>query len=382
MRRKKILILVDWFYPGYKAGGPIQSCRNFVAAMGEEYEIFILTGDRDLGDQAAYDTIEHNEWNSYNNKARVRYLAGEQINVKALTSQIKTIAPDFIYLNSMFSFPFTILPFWVMLKNKFETKLVLAPRGMLQEGAMKFKSLKKKLFIRFLNLSPMVSRIHFQATDEQEKKDIIQYFPSAPMPVVATNFPAEIPSSFAMADKAVNGLRIAYVSRITPKKNLHYLLSLLNNLPAEINCQLNIRGEFEDLGYQQQCEKIVQQLPAHVKVVFGGAIQNNLILPFLQQHHIFALTTLGENFGHAIYEALCAGRPVLISNKTPWLKLAEKKAGWDIALDQPQQFLQTLIQIAGMRQTDFNEWCSGAWNLANSYLKTADIKEQYQKLFN
>jgi glycosyltransferase involved in cell wall biosynthesis len=382
MQRKKILILVDWFYPGYKAGGPIQSCRNFVAAMGEAYEIFILTGDRDLGDKKAYNTIQQNEWNSYNNKARVRYLAGDQINVKELSTQIKTIAPDFIYLNSMFSFPFTILPFWVILKNKFDAKLILAPRGMLQEGAMKFKTLKKKIFIRFLNMSPLVTGIQFQATDEQEKNDILRYFPSAPTPVVALNFPAAIPSFFTMANKVANELSIAYVSRITPKKNLHYLLKLLNGLPAEINCQLNIMGEFEDAVYQQQCEKIVQQLPANIKVVFGGSIQNDLILTFLQQHHIFALTTLGENFGHAIYEALCAGRPVLISNKTPWLKLIEKKAGWDIPLDQPQQFLQTLIQIAGMQQEEFNEWCSGAWNMANSYLKTADIKEQYQKLFN
>ena len=47
---KRLLLLSDWFDPAYKAGGPIRSAVNFVKQMKDDYEIFILTSDRDLND--------------------------------------------------------------------------------------------------------------------------------------------------------------------------------------------------------------------------------------------------------------------------------------------------------------------------------------------
>ena len=49
--RKKILLLTDWYEPGYKAGGPIQSTRNFVAGMYQLYDISVLTSSHDLGEE-------------------------------------------------------------------------------------------------------------------------------------------------------------------------------------------------------------------------------------------------------------------------------------------------------------------------------------------
>jgi hypothetical protein len=54
--------MTDWFEPGYKAGGPIRSCVNFAAHMKANYEIFILTGDRDLGDKEPYKEIKSDAW--------------------------------------------------------------------------------------------------------------------------------------------------------------------------------------------------------------------------------------------------------------------------------------------------------------------------------
>ena len=53
----------------------------------------------------------------------------------------------------------------------------------------------------------------------------------------------------------------------------------------------------------------------------------------LQASHLFALLTLGENFGHAIGEALRAGCPVLISDQTPWTDVVATGAG--VVLDEP-----------------------------------------------
>src|SRR5690349_16675687 len=61
-KRKKILVLADWYEPGFKAGGPIRSCVNFVQYMKDGYELFLLTTDRDMGDSRPYEGIETDTW--------------------------------------------------------------------------------------------------------------------------------------------------------------------------------------------------------------------------------------------------------------------------------------------------------------------------------
>ena len=50
----KILILVDYFVPGFKAGGPIQSIRYIVDHLNKEFDLRIVTRDRDMGDSHSY----------------------------------------------------------------------------------------------------------------------------------------------------------------------------------------------------------------------------------------------------------------------------------------------------------------------------------------
>ena len=46
----RILTLVDYYPPAYKAGGPIRSVSNLVERLSDEFEFWVVTRDRDLGD--------------------------------------------------------------------------------------------------------------------------------------------------------------------------------------------------------------------------------------------------------------------------------------------------------------------------------------------
>jgi len=48
--------------------------------------------------------------------------------------------------------------------------------------------------------------------------------------------------------------------------------------------------------------------------------------------------TLGENFGHAIAEALHADCPVLIFDRTPWWGLQAAGAAWDTPLEATERW--------------------------------------------
>ena len=380
LNKKKILILTDWFEPGFKAGGPIQSCKNFVAALHDAYELRVITSDRDRGDRVPYPGIVADTWIGQDKGVLLYYADLQKLTMAKLNRLMDDAAPDYIYLNSMYSYSFTILPLWLKFRNKVSASVVVAPRGMLHEGAMLFKPLKKKAFILFLNRLGIPRKLVFQATDEQEKKDIGKYFPSAGKVHLAANFPKMDLVPWRQVIKHPGELHCIFISRMAPKKNLYFLLKVLQDLDTNIRLVLTLYGEVEDLAYWKKCLSVVEALPSNISVKWEGPIPNQAVTGVLQQHHVFVLPTLGENFGHAIFEALLAGKPVLVSDKTPWRELAKEKAGYDLPLE-PGAFKKALTIMAGMDQSTYDEWSRAAFGYAGKIQSSASLIEEYRRIF-
>lgn len=161
---KKVLILCDWYEPGYKAGGPIQSCRNIVETLHAHFQFYILTSDRDLGDTQPYAGITLNRWVSSSHAVNIFYSSPELLNAAHVKDIIQQLQPDIIYCNSMFSKNFTLLPLWVLQKMKYSGSVILAPRGMLHAGAMRQKIVKKKIFLFLFRLTGWSKRSCRRAT--------------------------------------------------------------------------------------------------------------------------------------------------------------------------------------------------------------------------
>lgn len=70
--RPIILAFLDYYLPGYRAGGPIRTISNFVDHFGDEFEILIVTRDRDVLDIKSYTAINVDSWTSVG-KAKVYY---------------------------------------------------------------------------------------------------------------------------------------------------------------------------------------------------------------------------------------------------------------------------------------------------------------------
>ena len=101
----------------------------------------------------------------------------------------------------------------------------------------------------------------------------------------------------------------------------------------------------------------------------------------LLNNHLFVLPTEGENFGHAIFEALAVGRPVLISDQTPWKNLSSANAGWDLPLNDPKTFSGRIELVGSMSAFELNAWCKGAYEFCSDYIRQINLKEEYKKLF-
>jgi glycosyltransferase involved in cell wall biosynthesis len=375
-----ILLFTDWYEPGFKGGGPIRSAVNFSRGMCSDYDIYIFTADRDLGDTRPYVGIEADKW-VRREDIHIFYASPQWLGWRNIKNLISTIAPDFIYLNSMYSRHYTIYPLLLYRLGKISSRVVLAPRGMLREGAIRYKTRKKKLFLRILKNMHVLKNVSGHATDEQEKRDISIYLPGIHSVRIIPNFSAVIPSYKSVMKKA-GEVNLVFISRISAIKNLTFLLAALGRITGSIVVNLTIRGSIEDSIYWDECKALINKLPGNIQVHYEGPVRNEEVCSLIQQHHLFVLPTFGENFGHAIFEALAAGRPVLISDQTPWRHLEQQHAGWDLPLDDPRAFINTIESVAQMDNTAFEQWSRGAWEYANAHSENAELREEYKKLFS
>jgi glycosyltransferase involved in cell wall biosynthesis len=376
---KKILVCCDWYEPGFKAGGPIRSCVNFVNQMKDDYQIYVLTGDRDLDEQAPYEGIGADQWNSIHPNVKIYYCSPGNLTWKHIRNQIQAVSPDYIYLNSMYSRYFTIYPLLQSRLGAFKSKMVLAPRGMLRQSAIQFKKGKKQLFLALFKTIGLHKRIQFHATDEDEVNEIQNNFGSSASTAMIPNFPGFLPDYQGSVLKEAGLLKMIFVGRLHKIKNLDWLLQQLEVVKGKI--LLTVVGGEEDAAYVQECKQRASALPASIEVDFRGAVANHKLPALIADHHLFVLPTQGENFGHAIFEALRAGRPVLISDQTPWRGLHAFKAGWDLPLSGAG-FKEKIQEAVNFNQQEYDQWSAGSWNFVHQYVSSSDLKTAYIKLFS
>ena len=350
--RKKILILTDYYLPGVKGGGPIQSIRNMVDNLADEFDFYILTSDRDFGDNRSYNNIKTDVWLQVG-KAKVYYTDKSKLSFRKLDNILNKFAYDIIYLNSFFSYKFSIMPILLKRVNRISAKIVLAPRGEFSPGALGLKSNKKKLYIQLSKIIKMYTDVRWHATAITEKKDIESIFGEKVNIFIAGNLIGTYKGlQFKRSiEKKKNELKVVFISRIHPKKNLKQALVFLKSLKG--NIKFNIYGPIEDKSYWDECKEVIEDLPKTISVSYKGVINHDKVTSVFKSHHVFLFPTLGENFGHVIYEALISGCPVIISNQTPWRNLESIQVGWDIDLSDKNKFIRSLQTCVDMGRDDY-----------------------------
>ncbi len=311
---------MDFYLPGYKAGGPIKTLATMVEHL-KEIEFQIITRDRDLNDKAAYAGVPVNQWSLYRG-VRIFYASPKTISFFGLRHLIKNTPHDAIYLNSFFSPAMTFLPIAILLLSGIKTpKIVLAPRGEFSCGALSIKPFKKKIYIILYKFFKRFIPITFQASSEIESADISTALGDSHIIIAPDLLPKISESNIPHINRGLNDvskiLKIIYLSRVTPIKKLDFVLKILSKVTFDV--QFNIYGPIEDLNYWKVCQKRIDNMSSNVKVSYQGGVNQEDVAAIFSKHDIFILPTLGENFGHVIFESLSSGTCVLLSPNTPWL---------------------------------------------------------------
>lgn len=376
MRRKKILIFIDWYKPGFKAGGPIRSISNLVEQLYDKAELFIITSNCDYLENTPYKTIKTDDWNNIDN-AQVFYLSKQNTNAKRIKNLIEEIKPDTIYCNSLYSYYFSLLPIYI--SKKLQIRTILAVRGMLSKGSLGVKSRKKTFFLKSAKFIGYFKNVIFHATTDEEKKDIENAFGKDTTIIVANNLSQKKSLPFNKKQKNSNELKLVSIARISPEKNTLFALETLKRCKNDI--VFDIYGPIYNQEYWSKCLSLINQLPQNIVVNYKGALNHDDLDATLTNYHALFLPSTGENFGHIIIEAMINSCIPIISDQTPWRDLEFQKIGFDLPLEKQELFNEKIDFLASMSNEDFHKFSLNTHQFGLKINSSHQNIEAYKQLF-
>ena len=379
-----VMIFSDYYLPGYMSGGGMRTIVNMVDRLGHKYDFRIVTRDHDgKADHKPYPDVDIDAWNSVGG-ASVYYLSRSEIRVRTLRKLIREVSPTIIYTNSLLS----TLAIYVLKLRKLgridDCPFVIAPCGELSTGALELKRSKKKIFFKYAKLIKLYRNIIWKASSDLEADEVRMLNPSNATVLVAPDLPPnELFREYRpelKPGKIKGEARLVFVSRFEPKKNMNWVLPILGGLTGKV--RLDIAGPIQDWEYYKETRTLVADLPENIEVNVIGPVPHEDVCPTMAGYHFFLCPTLGENFGHIFLEAMAAGCPLLISDRTPWKELRKKGIGWEISLEQPDRWAAILQECIDMENEEYRVMSSASRIFVTEWLKKSGLEEQTESVLD
>jgi glycosyltransferase involved in cell wall biosynthesis len=383
--KKRILIFCDFYLPSKGAGGGVSILANIVEQLSDYYEFFVVTRNQDSrSDKRPFTNIVSDTWTTYE-KANVYYFSYGNLNSTVVNKAVEYAKPDLAFVNSVFCSP-SVLFFWQRWKGKFPgIPVVISPCGELMAESLVRKRLKKSLFLVIARLSGLYRSTVWRASSQREVESIRKVFGrNTNIQIAPEIISQDTFASFDIGKKPIKepgAAGFVYVARILPGKNLLFLLEILSKV-TNGTVNLTIVGPVEDLKYWAECESLIARLPVNVRVECTGLQRNSAVLEHLRNSHFFVLPTLTENFGYSLLEALAAGCPLLISDRTDWNDVNSRSAGWSIPLEDRDEWLSTIDACIRMEDGEYRSMANNARTFAETWAKNSESVRLMYSIFD
>ena len=345
----KVLHVIPSISP--RRGGPSQAAIEMVNALRlRNVDASILTTNDDceslltdlpIGDWTTYAGVPVLAFPRWNPPIGVlkEYIISSRLN-KWLPKNICNF--DLIHVHALFSYPSTVA---MMHARRARIPYLLRTIGQLSPWSLAQSKLRKQLMLKLVERRNLdsASLLHFTTTRERDECFIAfgQSFPSLVLPLGVRQ------SSLLPETKSkTEGLRLLFLSRIHPKKQLEVLLKALalfqSDYPQGI-WQLDIAGSGEP-AYVATLQKLAGQLNLSHRCRWLGHVQGDAKTSLLQQADWFLLPSAAENFGIAVVEAMAAGTPVIISPQVAVADLIVGAGAGLVCPDDPASLSKILLR--------------------------------------
>lgn len=381
--KKKILVFCDFYLPGTQSGGGMWTIVNLVDRFREKYDFFIVTRNYDSRfDRKPFETVRTDAWNEVRG-AQVYYFGEGKLTVERTRALVEQIRPDMVLLNSALSQP---VRRFLSTRRKGvipDIPVILAPCGEFAPGALSIKPFRKRLFLRYAVATGLYRDVLWKASSDSEAREIAAVIGSgSDITIVPDLAPRTLLPDYSQSSKPVKekgSVRFILMSRIVPKKNLHYFLECLQEI-GEGDITFEIVGPVEDQTYWKRCKDLLDTLPGNISVEVVGPLDQNAAIDRVFNSHFFVLPTLNENFGYVFIESLAAGSPLLISDRTIWNDIEEHGVGWAIPLEDRALFLRRIRECIDMSGGEYAAMSRAAREYAVNWLAGQTSDSAFEEL--
>ena len=371
---RKILVFNGYYYPARKYGGPATSLAHVIQALGDQYAFHVIARNHDVGDRNPFEDI-HAGWNQVG-QAQVLYLPDAEFSLVRYLEIIDELKPAIIWGCGMWSLNSAKL---FRAAHRLGIATLMSPRGALNPLAVRYKWHKKIPFLLMVRALGFYRNSFFHVTGADEFYGATKYLgidKSRIFQIPNLSVPAEVELDLP---KEIGRIRIAYLSRISPTKNLLFALECLQKCRGEI--QFDIYGPVEDRQYWEKCQTKIAEFPNRVEIRYKGIVSAEEVVGTFAHYHCAFLPTLTENYGHAIVEAMQAGCWVILSrNTTPWDKI-DGEAGYVLPLDRPGQFVERIDALTEMDHAEYLSLRRKCLGFIQKELNSGELRSKYLEMF-
>lgn len=372
----KLLYILGSYFPA-QSGGPNNTIHwqaKYLVKSGVDVTVASLKSGLTQDNINDYG-IQYNESCEIEgvNAYYFNYTKNRYLSVKFYLWMIKNIRQyNFVQLTSYF---FPITWFAVFLCILYKIPYSIAPRGELEDNALKYSSSLKKLVDKIL-LRRLYKKAKFiMVTSKQELEFCKRFFPSKMNFELIPNY-IDLSASKELSDKELLEKKdILYLGRLHPKKGIENLINAYVNLNEEIKKRhrLLIVGTGLD-EYQSKLRELVS-INNESNVIFLGHKQGKEKEKLYQNSKLFVLPSYSENFGNVVLESLSFSTPVISSIYTPWQELETRQSGFFIN-NTPDVIQNHIKKVLDFDKDEYYKYANNARKHALSY----DIEENIDHL--
>ena len=245
---------------------------------------------------------------------------------------------EIIHIHSLFNFPSLAAS---TLARLFKIPYVIRPVGTLDAWSLKHKNWKKKPYYLFVEKNTLKhsSAIHATSIHEFDNINKLGFGLKTSIIPLGINLP-----TIKRNLKDSIYLKILFLSRLHPVKNIPLLLQSLNILlEKNIKFELTIAGDGE-ITYKKRLINEIENLGIKRYINFVGFANGNEKRELMLSSNVFVLPSYQENFGIAVAEAMSYGLAVIVSDQVALSKEIEKnESGIVVPTNDPHKLAEAFI---------------------------------------
>jgi glycosyltransferase involved in cell wall biosynthesis len=171
----------------------------------------------------------------------------------------------------------------------------------------------------------------------RELLEVLSYPPDR----VHVVYPGVASDFCALARRADGARTILVPGTVERRKNLEVLIRALPEVPAA-----RIISVGPSTPYREECERLAEECGVADRVEFRGYVERSRLLDLYATCGLVAVPSRYEGFGYAVAQALCAGAPAIVSDRSSLPEVAGDSAAIATA-DDEREWARAIGAILG-----------------------------------